>query len=36
MSNNFNCLPEIVPSGEIKTKIEKTFLFLTRGRAPIS
>ena len=32
--NNFNDFPEIVPTREITTKIEKTFLFLVRGRGP--
>jgi len=34
--NNFNDFPEILPTGEITTKTEKTFLFLVRGRGPIS
>ena len=30
---HFNDFPEVVLTGEITTKIEKTFLFLVRGRA---
>jgi len=35
--NNFNHFPEIVglPTREITTEIEKTFLFLVRGRGSI-
>jgi len=32
--NNFNDFPEIVPTREITTDIEKTFL--VRGRGPVS
>ena len=34
--NNFNDFPEIVPIREITTKTRKTFLFIVRGRGPIS
>jgi len=34
--NSFNNYPEIVPAREITTKIAKTFLFLVRGRGPMS
>jgi len=34
--NNADDFPEIVPTREITTKKEKTFLFLARGRGPIS
>ena len=34
--NNFNVFPEIVPIREITTKTRKTFLFIVRGRGPIS
>jgi len=34
--NNFNDFPEIVPTREITTKTEKTFLILVCGRGPIS
>ena len=34
--NNFNDFPELVPTREITTKMEKTFLFLVYGRGPIS
>ena len=34
--NNFNDFPELVPTREITTKMEKTFLFLVNGRGPIS
>ena len=36
--NNFNDFPEIVglPTREITTIIEKIFLFLVRGRGPIT
>jgi len=34
--NDFNDFLEIVPTREITTKIENTFLFLARGRGPIS
>jgi len=35
--NSCNDFPEIVPTREITTKLEKTFLFLVRGRGgPIS
>jgi len=33
---NFNEFPKIVPTREITTKMEKTVLFLVRGRGPIS
>jgi len=33
--NSFNDFHEIVPNRENTTKIEKTFLFLVRGRGPI-
>ena len=33
--NNFNDFPEIVPTREVTTKIEKSF-FLVRGRGPVS
>ena len=34
--NNFKDFPDIVPARKITTKIEKTVLFLVRGRGPIS
>jgi len=34
--NSFNDFPEIVATREIAAKIEKIFLFLVRGRWPIS
>jgi len=34
--NNFNDLPETVPTREITTKKEKTFLFVVRGLGHIS
>ena len=34
--NNFNGFPEIVPTREITTIIEKIFLFVVRGRGPIT
>jgi len=34
--NNLNNFRETVPTREITTKIEKTFIFLVRGRWPIS
>jgi len=34
--SSFNDCSKIVPTGEITTKIEKIFLFLVRGRGPIS
>jgi len=34
--NNFNYFFETVPTRIITTKIEKSFLFLVRGRGPIS
>jgi len=34
--NSFNDFLEIVPTREITTKIEKTFLFLVRDRGLIS
>jgi len=34
--NSFNDFPEIVPTREITTTTEKTFIFLVRGRGPIS
>jgi len=34
--NSFNDFPEIVPTRKIAAKTEKTFLFLVRGRGPIS
>ena len=34
--NSFNDVPEIVPTREITTKTDKIFLFLVRGRWPIS
>jgi len=34
--NYFNDFPETVPTKEITTKIENTFLVLVRGRGPIS
>jgi len=34
--NNYVDFPEIAPTREIATKIEKIFLFLIRGRGPVS
>jgi len=34
--NNFYDFPKIEPTREITTEIEKTFLFLVRGIAPVS
>ena len=33
--NEFTDFSEIVPTSEITTKMDKTFLFLVRGRGPI-
>jgi len=34
--DSFNDFPEILPTREITTKTEKTFLFLVNGREPVS
>jgi len=34
--NDFYDFPEIVPTEEITNKIEKNFIFVVRGRGPIS